>query len=100
MRLARELEGGERAARALLAGAGALSVLAELPANPHPSVALTGQMARLAGICALIGAVAPVRETVPLDDPRADRGGARARRRGARGLAAARASARGPAARG
>ena len=70
MRLARELEGGERAARALLAGAGALSVLAELPANPHPSVALTGQMARLAGICALIGAVAPVRETVPLDDPR------------------------------
>ena len=70
MRLARELDGGERAARALLAGAGALSIAAELPANPHPAVALTGQMARVAGICALIGAVAPEREAVPLDDPR------------------------------
>ena len=70
MRLAERLEGGERAARAALAGAGALSILAELPANPHPGVSLAGQAARVSGICALIGAVAPAREAVPLDRPR------------------------------
>jgi uncharacterized membrane protein len=61
---------GESAARAVLAGAGALSVLAELPANPHPGVSLAGQAARVSGICALIGAVTPARESVPLDRPR------------------------------
>jgi uncharacterized membrane protein len=60
----------EQTARALLVGAGALSVLAELPRNPHPAVSLAGQVARVSGICALIGAVAPERETVPLDQPR------------------------------
>jgi uncharacterized membrane protein len=70
MRLAERLERGESAARAALAGAGALSVLTELPANPHPGVSLAGQAARVSGICALIGAVAPVRESVPLDRPR------------------------------
>ena len=70
MRLAERLEGGEGAARAALAGAGGLSVLAELPSDPHPAVSLAGQAARVSGICALIGAVAPVRETVPLDRPR------------------------------
>ena len=78
LRLARAIEArpgehgydGERVARAALAGAGALAVLAELPANPHPGVALAGQAARVSGICALLGAVAPVRETVPLDRPR------------------------------
>ncbi len=70
MRLAQRLEGGEGAARAALAGTGALSVLAELPANPHPAVSLAGQAARVSGICALIGAVAPAREAVPLDRPR------------------------------
>jgi uncharacterized membrane protein len=70
MRLAERLEGGEGAARAALAGAGALSVLAELPSEPHPGVSLAGQAARVSGICALIGAVAPVREAVPLDRPR------------------------------
>ncbi len=70
MRLAERLDGGERAARAALAGAGALSVLAELPANPHPAVSLAGQAARVSGICALLGAVAPAREAVPLDRPR------------------------------
>ena len=70
MRLAQRLEGGESAARAALAGAGALSVLAELPANPHPAVSLAGQAARVGGICALIGAVAPARAAVPLDRPR------------------------------
>ncbi|MET0817747.1 MAG: hypothetical protein ABWZ67_09335, partial [Solirubrobacteraceae bacterium] len=57
MRLARELEGGERAARRLLIGAGAASILTELPESPHATVALAGQSARLAGICALSGAV-------------------------------------------
>jgi uncharacterized membrane protein len=70
MRLAARLDGGEPAARAALAGAGALSALAELPANPHPAVSLAGQAARVSGICALIGAVAPARDTVPLDRPR------------------------------
>src|SRR5688500_19049092 len=81
MRLATEIEdsrarasgrrfSGESAARAALAGAGALSVLAELPANPHAAVSLAGQAARVSGICALIGAVAPAREAVPLDRPR------------------------------
>ena len=45
-------------------------MLAELPANPHPGVSLAGQAARVSGICALIGAVAPAREAVPLDRPR------------------------------
>ena len=70
LRLAERLEGGEGAARAALAGAGAVSVLAELPANPHPGVSLAGQAARVSGICALLGSVAPVREAVPLDRPR------------------------------
>jgi uncharacterized membrane protein len=70
MRLAERLEGGEGAARAALAGAGGLAVLAELPSDPHPAVSLAGQAARVSAICALIGAVAPVRETVPLDRPR------------------------------
>jgi len=70
MRLAERLEGGESAARAALAGAGALSVLAELPSDPHPGVSLVGQAARVSGICALIGAAAPARDAVPLDRPR------------------------------
>jgi uncharacterized membrane protein len=70
MRLARELDGGEGVARAALVGAGAVATLAELPRDPHAAVALGGQVARVAGICALIGAVAPERETVPLDQPR------------------------------
>jgi uncharacterized membrane protein len=78
LRLARAIEArrgehrydSEHVARALLAATGGLAVLAELPANPHPGLALAGQAARVGGICALLGAVAPVRETVPLDRPR------------------------------
>ena len=70
MRLARELDGGQVAARRLLVGAGAASILTELPESPHAAVALAGQSARLAGICALIGAVAPEHEVVPLERPR------------------------------
>ena len=69
MRLAERLDGGEATARAVLAGAGAVAVLAELPADPHPAVSLAGQAARVSGICALIGAVTPAREAVPLDRP-------------------------------
>ena len=70
MRLAQELDGGEPAARKLLVGLGVLSVASELPESPRAGVALAGQLARVGGICALLGAVAPARETVPLDDPR------------------------------
>ncbi len=89
LRLAERLEGGEGAARAVLAGAGAVSVLAELPANPHPGVSLAGQAARVSGICALLGSVAPVRQAVPLDRPAHAHRGRRRRRRGARRVAAA-----------
>jgi hypothetical protein len=71
MRLANRIEGGEPAARAVLAGAGALATLAELSASPVSGVALAGTVARVGGICALVGAVAPVRErAAPLEDPR------------------------------
>jgi uncharacterized membrane protein len=70
MRLAERLEGGEPTARAVLAGAGGVAVLAELPANPHPAISLAGQAVRVSGICALLGVVAPARDAVPLDRPR------------------------------
>ena len=71
MRLATRIEGGEPAARAVLIGTGALATLAELSASPVSGVALAGTVARVGGICALIGAVAPVRDrTAPLEDPR------------------------------
>jgi uncharacterized membrane protein len=71
VRLADRL-GGETAARGLLAGTGALATLAELPASRTSAVALAGTAARVAGICALVGAVAPAqRRGDPLGDPRA-----------------------------
>jgi len=71
MRLATRIEGGEPAARAVLAGAGALSMLTELSSSPVSGVALAGTVARVGGICALVGAVAPVRDrAAPLEDPR------------------------------
>ena len=71
MRLANRIEGGEPAARAVLVGAGALATLAELSASPVSGVALAGTVARVGGICALVGAVAPVRDrAAPLEDPR------------------------------
>ena len=90
MRLAERLEGGEarrargarRRRRALGAGRAA--------GEPAPGVSLAGQAARVSGICALLGAVAPVREAVPLDRPRTLVAVARRRRRGAGRLAAAR----------
>jgi len=71
MRLANRIEGGEPAARAVLIGAGALATLAELSSSPVSGVALAGTVARVGGISALVGAVAPVRErAAPLEDPR------------------------------
>jgi uncharacterized membrane protein len=71
MRLANRIEGGEPAARAVLVGTGALAMLAELSASPVSGVALAGTVARVGGICALVGAVAPVRDrAAPLEDPR------------------------------
>src|SRR5439155_12316850 len=68
-RLARRL-GSEPGARSVLVGAGVFSLAAELSASPLSGVALAGTAARVSGMCALIGAVAPVREALPLDDPR------------------------------
>jgi uncharacterized membrane protein len=70
MHLARRFDGNERTARTVIAGAGALSVGAELPRDPHPAVSLVGQVARVSGIAALLGAIAPARDPVPLDRPR------------------------------
>jgi uncharacterized membrane protein len=71
LRLANRIEGGEPAARAVLIGAGGLATLAELSASPVSGVALAGTVARVGGICALVGAVAPVRErAAPFEDPR------------------------------
>ena len=71
LRLAKRIEGGEPAARAVLIGTGALAMLAELSSSPVSGVALAGTVARVGGICALVGAVAPVRErAAPLEDPR------------------------------
>jgi uncharacterized membrane protein len=70
MRLANRIEGGEPAARAVLIALGALATLAELSASPVSGVALAGTVARVGGISALVGAVAPVRERMPLEDPR------------------------------
>lgn len=68
-RLARRV-GGEGTARTLLAGAGVVSLSGELSSSPVSAVALAGTAARVSGMCALIGAVAPVSEAIPLEDPR------------------------------
>jgi uncharacterized membrane protein len=68
-RLARHV-GGEGPARAVLVGAGVASLASELSASPVSAIALAGTAARVSGMCALIGAVAPVREAIPLEDPR------------------------------
>jgi uncharacterized membrane protein len=68
-RLARRV-GGEGPARAVLAAGGVVSLAGELSASPVSAVALAGTAARVSGMCALIGAVAPVREAIPLEDPR------------------------------
>jgi uncharacterized membrane protein len=68
-RLARHV-GGEGTARAVLVAGGVVSLAGELSASPVSAVALAGTAARVSGMCALVGAVAPVRDAVPLEDPR------------------------------
>ena len=71
VRLAARLDGGERAARMVLVGAGVLATAAELPRSPAPAIALLGTGARVAGIGALLGALGPVRAAEPRVDWRA-----------------------------
>ncbi|PTL55026.1 alpha/beta-hydrolase family protein [Paraconexibacter algicola] len=61
LRLAERL-GSESEARLAVAGIGAAATLAELPSSPSDLVAAVGTGARVAGIGALLGALAPVRE--------------------------------------
>jgi uncharacterized membrane protein len=68
-RLARHV-GGEGPARAVLVAGGVVSFAGEVSASPVSAIALAGTAARVGGMCALIGAVAPVREAIPLEDPR------------------------------
>jgi uncharacterized membrane protein len=70
VRVARHLHGDETAARLALAGIGAVATLAELPASPSSAVALLGTTARVAGISALVGSLAPVRARSGVRDPR------------------------------
>jgi uncharacterized membrane protein len=71
VRVADRLDLDETAARLTLAGVGAVATLAELPASPSSAVALAGTGARVAGIAALVGSLAPVRERPYVRDPRA-----------------------------
>jgi uncharacterized membrane protein len=70
-RLARAIGDREGAARSIVVGAGAVAILAELPASRNSAVALCGSIARVAGISAIVGSVAPTRVGGdPLRDPR------------------------------
>lgn len=68
--LAERLEGGEPAARALLAAGALVSSGLRLPAHPRSGVALAGSATIVAGTAAVLGAVAPVRRWDGLHDPR------------------------------
>ncbi len=70
MRLAEQLEGGENAARALLAAAALTSSGLRLPAHRNSAVALAGTGTMVAGTGAVLGAIAPVRRWDGLHDPR------------------------------
>jgi uncharacterized membrane protein len=69
--LARRMGDREGAARSVVIGAGAVAILAQLPAHRRSSVALAGSVARVAGISAIVGSVSPQRrDDDPLHDPR------------------------------
>ena len=70
LRLAERLEGGEVAARALLAGGALVASGLRLPAHPRSGVALAGSAAIVGGAAAVLGAIAPVRTWEPLHGPR------------------------------
>ncbi len=68
VQLARRLEGGETAARLTVAGLGAGASLLHLD-QEKPALALLGTGARVAGIAALLGWVAPEKRRTPGFDP-------------------------------
>jgi hypothetical protein len=69
--LARRMGDREGAARGVVIGAGAVAIVGQLPASRHSPVAFVGSVARVAGISAIVGTVAPERTTGdPLRDPR------------------------------
>ena len=69
--LASRMDDRENAARGIVIGAGAVAILGQLPANRHSAVAFVGSVARVAGISAIVGTVAPKRTSGdPLRDPR------------------------------
>jgi uncharacterized membrane protein len=69
VRLAGRLEGGEPAARTLLAAGALVSSGLRLPAHRSSGIALAGSGAIVAGAAAVLGAVAPVRSRSRLRDP-------------------------------
>jgi uncharacterized membrane protein len=69
--LARRMDEREGAARGIVIGGGAVAILGQLPAHRNSAVALAGSAARVAGISAIAGTVAPKRVGGdPLRDPR------------------------------
>ena len=71
VQLARRMGDREGAARGVVIGAGAVAILGQLPASRNSVVAFGGTVARVAGISAIVGTVAPERTSGdPLRDPR------------------------------
>jgi len=70
VRLAGRLDGGEPAARTVLASGAVLASALRLPAHPTSAVALAGSGAMVAGTAAVLGAVAPERRWDGFHDPR------------------------------
>jgi uncharacterized membrane protein len=69
--LARRTGVREDTARGTVIGAGAVAIIGQLPAHRNSAVALGGSIARVAGISAIVGTVAPKRVGGdPLRDPR------------------------------
>jgi uncharacterized membrane protein len=57
--LARRMDDRDGAARGIVIGAGAVAIVSQLPAHRHSAVAFVGSVARVAGISAIVGIVAP-----------------------------------------
>jgi uncharacterized membrane protein len=69
--LARRMGNREGAARGIVIGAGAVAIVGQLPAHRSSAVAFAGSFARVCGISAIVGSVAPMqKEGDPLHDPR------------------------------
>jgi uncharacterized membrane protein len=69
--LARRMGEREGVARGIVIGSGAVAIVGQLPAHRNSAVAFGGSVARVAGISAIVGTVAPTRAGGdPLRDPR------------------------------